>query len=746
MKITRTPLWFPALTALLVVLHVAALALYLRGDLDIERKDVAAHLKVCTKYHLQMRDLFRKASSPWGLLRDSVALFHQSSMPEEHIWIWPRLIYAVTLPVTVLFGLTPRVIIASNMIWLAVLLISLYRIGSGYLSAEAGFLSAAAASLFPVTYGMTRGYGLDFPLMAAVALNIYWLMRTESFSRTRPSVVFGCTMGLGLLIKMQILIFLCGPILCALLLGARTACRERRDAEGRRTRARSSPGRFIANVSAVLFLGAGISSLFWWGNLGNLADIFFKHAARVSEFGNVDMDKEHLASFFLSPHYFCYYPVAAIIYVSPVLIALCAAVFPCFLRSAFRGKAFILLWIIAPYVLWTMIQVKYDVYYFGSLPAFAVVIGCGLAAMRGGLLKTAMIAGAAAWGLYQFANISFSIGPPPYAHCRPFAGDCLRSDGYPIWAHPAFPNNLERVARRFIGEIDRREKGNRYVRIGVCEFDYSAEDYLFVDSFEYFMESVNPTVYVYRSHFAPDSFLESTDSFNYLVVLEKGEKAQPDFRRFVAYFSQGRGAWLAERYLGGAGALARLVAGYRGYELVDRAVLSPAGVSAFLMRKPPFPVRHDTIVPATHLVSANVFIAYPRIGVDERLRRPPTIGDYDVLFPYDLEFPLVPPVPRDPSEPYFARYRLSFERAGSYELVATLADEGAVPPRAFVEGAAATGGAGGEGSLGSFSVGSGAHELELRMDGTFPVVERLRIMKRQEAQDGLPRAGLRPGH
>jgi len=77
--------------------------------------------------------------------------------------------------------------------------------------------------------------------------------------------------------------------------------------------------------------------------------------------------------------------------------------------------------------------------------------------------------------------------------------------------------------RSFIEEISARDQGNKYVRIGICEFEYSDRDYLLVESLEYFMESVNPCVYVYRSYFSPDSFLECMDSFNYLLVLEEGE-------------------------------------------------------------------------------------------------------------------------------------------------------------------------------------------------------------------------------
>ncbi|NLW95160.1 MAG: hypothetical protein GXY35_11290 [Chlamydiae bacterium] len=709
------------LLVLVVLCHALCNWRYLAGDLYPQQKDVAAHLKVCTKYLLQSRDAIRSGAPLLERFTRLASLFHQESIPVEHIWIWPRLTYVVTAPAAAIWGLTPRVIILSNIVWLAVLLLSVFSIGSRCMSPEAGFMAALITSLFPATYGLSRNYGLDFSLMGIAALAVYWLIRTEAFSRRAPSIVFGCVFGIGLLVKVQLLIFLCGPLLFALVCG------------WRRSRDRGiTAGRVFANVALAGLAALLLSIPFWWGNIDNIAAVFIRHAEARD-----GIDPHHLSVPVMSARYFAYYLVAAIVYVSPPLFALGVLLLPVFILSRFKARAVVLLWALVPYAMFTLIELKYSVFYLSSLPAVGVVIGAGLASLRTRALKYFLCAAAAGWGLIHFLQLSFAVGPPPYRGCRPYSSDALRADGYPVWAHPAFPNNLERVARRFIEEIGSHERGNRYVRIGVCEFEYSNKDYLLVDSLEYFMESVNPAVYVFRSHFSTDSFLECMDSFNYLVVLEEGDKPMPDFRRFEEYFSNGSGASLCAKYLNGPATLARLIESYRRYELLDRELLYPDGVSAFLMRKPPFPVEDDAVIPAAHLVSANVFIAWPRIGVDERLRRPPTIGDYDVLFPYDLEFPLVPPARRDPSEPYFARYRLSFERGGTYALSIKLKDREASPPRASVNGKPVIGrhpreANGGMKRIGSFRVQAGVGEVELLGDEYFSVTEQLRITREGE--------------
>lgn len=713
------------LITLVVLSHAAFNRRYLQGDLFIQKKDVAAHLKLCTKFLLQARDVTRSGRSPWDCIARLTGLFHQESMPVEHIWMWPRLAYAVTAPAATLGGLTPRVIIFSNLIWLAVLLFSVFSIGSRCMNPEAGFLSALTAALLPATYGLSRTYSLDFPLTAMVALNIYWLIRSEYFSRRIPSIFLGVMTGLGLLVKEQLLIFIGAPLAFALVVGV-----------ARAFRGRTPAGRVLANAAVAALVTVVLSSPFWWGNIDNIVTVFIRHTEACE-----GIDPHHRAVSLMSAQCLVYYLVVAVIYVSPPLCALAALLLAPFLRSRFRARAYLLLWLAAPYAVFTAMEIKYSTYYLPALPAFACVIGAGLASLRARALKYSLCAAAVGWGLFHFAQLSFCIGAAPYKGCTLYASDALRPDGYPVWSHPAFPNNLEKVARRFIREIGCREQGNRYVRIGVCELEYSSRDYLLVDSFEYFMESVHPGVYVYRSHFATDSFLECMDSFNYLVVLEEGEKAQPDFRSLESYLGGRRDAFLSAKPLNGPAPLARLIGGYRGYELIDRALLSPEGVSVFLMRKPPFPVGDDAVIPATHLVSANVFISYPLIGVDESLRRPPTIGDYDVLFPYDVEFPLVPPGRRDPRERYYAAYRLAFEREGDYALSAETGGGGCALLDAEFDGRPVgrpRPGAGDGAPVGSFRAPRGPCELRLLGRDGFPVISGV-ILRRLNREGPAPR-------
>jgi hypothetical protein len=728
---------YPALAIGLFVFHVGANILFLRGDLDLGQKDVASHLKVQTKFYLQMRDLLRAGAGPWAIFRNGIALFHQESMPEEHVWMWPRLTYLAASPLIALMGLSPRVIIISNTLWLGILILSIYLIAAYGMDPQAGFVSALAVSFFPSTYGLAHRYGLDFPLMAMCAFGTYWLMKTESFSHRGASVTFGCTLGLGLLVKPQLIIFLCGPLAWAFWRGVIGVMRRRGGSEEAGSGVATPMGRLMLNVIIAGVCAAALSSLFWWGNLRNIIDVFVKHATKIEEFGNVDINREYLATFSLSPQYFIYYAVVAIVYVSPVFIAGCMLFLPCFLRSAFRAKALIILWILVPYALWTRVQFKYDVYYFGSLPAFSVILGVGIASVKRSRVRLALTLATAAWGLLHFWALSFGAGPGPYAHCRPFSGVSIDKNGYPTWARPAFPDSLEATALRFDEVVRRMDGDNRYLRIGLLEFEYSERDYRLVEALEYLLENFNPSLYVYRSFFSPDSFLECMGSFNYLILLQKGVKTAPDFTCFEEYFLFGRGAGLRGRYLNTESFLG-LSRSYRRYEHLGSAVLSPEGVTAFLLGKPPYPIGESTIVPATYCVSTNLYIAYPHIGIDKNLLHTPAIGDYDVLFPYDLDFPLVPPRRRKESEPYFATYRLRIDSPGRYSLFvdgpgaasahALHAGFGGLPLMRKSGSPGATGIAG-PFYLGEFIAERGDGALTLIGGDSFPVIDKLIIQR-----------------
>jgi 4-amino-4-deoxy-L-arabinose transferase-like glycosyltransferase len=125
----------------------------------------------------------------------------------------PPLKLFVTSPFYGIFGLSPDVAVMTNIIFLIILLFSVYGIGKYMFSREAGLLAALLISFFPIVHGLSRSFLNDFPLTAMVALSIFLMLKTENFTNKRNSIFFGVSMGLGVMTKDIYPVFLIGPLI-----------------------------------------------------------------------------------------------------------------------------------------------------------------------------------------------------------------------------------------------------------------------------------------------------------------------------------------------------------------------------------------------------------------------------------------------------------------------------------------------------------------------------------------------------
>jgi len=124
-----------------------------------------------------------------------------------------------------LFGYTEDVATMINIVYMAIALAATYGIGlrwgrSASMRGRApllGMVAAALLAFFPMFYSMSRYFYIEFATTAMVALVVYLLLATEGFQRRGMSLLFGLSLGLGLLTKRTFLVFAVGPVLAALL-------------------------------------------------------------------------------------------------------------------------------------------------------------------------------------------------------------------------------------------------------------------------------------------------------------------------------------------------------------------------------------------------------------------------------------------------------------------------------------------------------------------------------------------------
>ncbi len=106
-----------------------------------------------------------------------------------------------------------------NTLFFAVLLISVYGIGARLYNVPTALFAAGIVSAFPGVFAMSRVLMVDFPLASLVCLSIYTLLRTEYFTDMRFSILFGISLGLGMLMKTAFLVFIL-PILAFFIFAA----------------------------------------------------------------------------------------------------------------------------------------------------------------------------------------------------------------------------------------------------------------------------------------------------------------------------------------------------------------------------------------------------------------------------------------------------------------------------------------------------------------------------------------------
>ena len=245
----------------------------------------------------------------------------------------------------------------SSLFWLVLLLFFTYRITERLCSPGAGLIAAASLAAMPMVMGFSRLLWLDMPLAAMTAWCVLMLLRAEGFHSLRASLLLGLVVGLGLLTKYSLPIYVGPPALCFLLVALRRG--------GHRLRV-------LRNVTAAVAVAAGVFAL--W------AAVHFRYLLKAFEMAQPDLvilEKPEVGA--PDPTRFTYYleriPLTSL---GPLLAALMALAFVALvvkqrrrvltITSAWLWGAMLLL---APFVTW-------DRYFLPALPAAAVLIGAGL--------------------------------------------------------------------------------------------------------------------------------------------------------------------------------------------------------------------------------------------------------------------------------------------------------------------------------------------------------------------------------
>ncbi|MFA5276726.1 MAG: glycosyltransferase family 39 protein [Candidatus Omnitrophota bacterium] len=184
------------LLALFCAIYITVNFLWLKADTNSLSWDPATHAHIIT--------VFNKYINSHSLL--SLLLNREILLTDVR---YPPLLHLSVIPLLNFFPVkdVDAMVVAMNIIFLPILVFSVFGIGKIMFDEKAGFLAAYLTAMYPFSIAASRYLILEFPLMAMVALLIYLFLRSDDFRRPAFSLFFGVIMGLGMLLKQTFIFF-----------------------------------------------------------------------------------------------------------------------------------------------------------------------------------------------------------------------------------------------------------------------------------------------------------------------------------------------------------------------------------------------------------------------------------------------------------------------------------------------------------------------------------------------------------
>ncbi len=204
------------------------------------------------------------------IYNEMLAQVNLRSLFEVMTWSWnrPPLYHLVAVPFYRLFGVSTDVALMRNVVFVAILLLSVYGIGRRFYGEGVGLLAAFLVSTYPILFSISRMPYVDYSLTAMVALAVYLAVASEGFRHRGYSLWLGLVIGLGILTKWPFVAFAGGPIAYVALRSG--ALRDVRATLTTRIEMRSGWQRFWRSPLFHAAAGLCVALLWYWPNLDRL--------------------------------------------------------------------------------------------------------------------------------------------------------------------------------------------------------------------------------------------------------------------------------------------------------------------------------------------------------------------------------------------------------------------------------------------------------------------------------------------
>jgi 4-amino-4-deoxy-L-arabinose transferase-like glycosyltransferase len=331
---------------------------------------------------LQIYDILHKLSinSFWKII---------SVSREEY----PYFISLVTALFYNLFGRSEDAgVFINGSLFLAILIFSVFGITKKIDSKNSGLFAAFLVTTYPIIFGHSRVFMYDLPLIAMVCLSVYTFLLTDNLKKRSCSLLFGVTMGLGMLTKIAFPFFIFSALFYYIYKGFLNVAFDIK----KKTKAHS---RQAMNFMVALSIGIILASTWYIPNFSHLV----KSLIALPAYGEVHPPVFSTDSLF----YYLFKLINYHISFFGFLVFIISFIF--FIKAKIKNKLFLIYWILIPYVIFSLIYYKSVRYILPYLPPIAIISSIGILNIQHRKLRSLAITIIILVSLLQFFSYSFGI-------------------------------------------------------------------------------------------------------------------------------------------------------------------------------------------------------------------------------------------------------------------------------------------------------------------------------------------------
>lgn len=398
----------PAAARAVVLTIAAAFAMGMAAWVAIDTHPTSWDQSAHARFALQYLRFFGQPVAKWNSL-----VFLTVSV------YWPPLFYLSSVPATAVFGYSIDAVALTNLLFLLLLVWSLWKIGARLFDRTAAAGAVAATLLCPLVFALSRDILLDFALLATVAFAQYAILASDGGLERRRSWLMGLAVGAALLVKWTALPFLLPTWLIVVV----PAWLKRTGPERRRG---------LLGLGLAFIVAAAVAGPWYY-----TAASRFGETARIALKRDPVLEGDPRA---LGASLLWYWIAFRDAIVSPLLLPFfgagvaAAAVF----ARKTRAWIFLLGWIVPAILVFAAVPNKDPRFILPLLPGLALLAAAGLSAVPW------KPAAAAAWisflvaGTLQFTAMSFAW---PRAAGHPYTHPAARAE----WAAARILDDLEGI-------------------------------------------------------------------------------------------------------------------------------------------------------------------------------------------------------------------------------------------------------------------------------------------------------------